>query len=124
MNDTEYGIKVTISAEYGGGWGEAKRRIDRMAFESFFSKIIGDNQHHVIQSEYLKEDNPQNMTTDYYLKLRHSIAQVQHYRIAEMSAVPESAIKICTYCGSVLSLDKRGCCTTCGAPPYKAENVL
>jgi len=102
-------------------WEHIKRNLGQRAFDELFSLTIGDGLHHVIKSDYMKDECFDK--TIYYLKIRHSIARVQSVNIQEFISIPETAVRICTYCGSVMNLDKRGCCATCGAPPYKWEMI-
>jgi hypothetical protein len=103
-------------------WDYIKHKLDKRMCDEIFIPTIGDGLHHVFTSEYLCDEQPSDSFVNHYIKVRHYIAQTNKIYISSMVVIPTTAKKVCNYCGSIITLDKRGCCATCGAPPYNWNN--
>jgi hypothetical protein len=118
MMGEQYGIKLTFSRLEMASipWSVIKRRMDIKVFDEFFAPLVGDGIYHVIRSQYRREERLEIDATEYYLVIDHALANVQQITIAEMVEIPKKAVPVCSACGNVLFLDKRGGCKACGHP--------
>lgn len=123
IQDGIYGVKISVlaeSLEQPGYFEKVKQRLSDIFYRDVVLPTIGDNLHHVFKTSILRDvdylDYPGMV--NFYLKVNHSVAQVQHFVLAEMlDPIPTSAREICRWCGNELKIDKRGGCKACGAPP-------
>lgn len=102
--------------ERWGDFGFIKRRLfDSLGFE-FFEGMIGDDLHHVLKFDIMKDEQAEQIA--YYLKIRHSVARMRTVTFAKMPdmdySIPFTAKKVCGFCGNIFVMDKRGGCSACG----------
>jgi hypothetical protein len=108
---SQYALETTPEC-----WKQARREMMYEFFNKLIEPIADDGAHHVFKVDTLREDDPSTMSVNYYLSIRHSIAQVQNIIMANFSSIPPTAVRACHWCGNVLALDKRGGCKACGGP--------
>lgn len=125
IQDGVYGIKYRCSTEMleqPHAFEAVKGRLSEEFFKNIILPTIGDKKYHVIKSDILRDNNLMFPgTVDFYLKISHSVAEIQHIVLAQLDPIPETARVVCRWCGNVLGLDKRGGCKACGAPPGKSR---
>ena len=126
--DGVFGIKQSVSREildaYPQYFQEVRRKFSHELTKNIVEPIIDDGLYHVIKADIMRDETP--ISVDFYMRLSHSIAKIRHYEIPEFNQlsarIPETAKLACRYCGNVLTLDKRGGCSACGAPAGRSYN--
>jgi hypothetical protein len=122
----DYGLCVSVSHGVDIPWEVIKKRLNQPILENIIEPTLGDEKYHVWSSKYMVDDTFYG-GKNYYIKVSHSIAEMQHVAIpvledVRFTSIPISAREVCHYCGCVLTLDGRGGCRACGGPAGRRKD--
>ena len=126
MNDDVFGSAIMVSAEHIKDFEvQVKDELIRQVIPFVTRKILDSGHYHIVKMDMFREDSPFNVSVKFFLRGYLATAQDKMVVIPKIDyGLPETAKPCCMWCGSVLSLDKRGCCDTCGAPPADWSNIV